>query len=255
MKREQQTFEPGTPKTDGKYSIIIDNKGPYFVYGNPPIQQEIIETNDEGEAWTYRTGRSYKSDSEPLALCRCGHSKTKPYCDGTHTDILWDSQLTADHRPLLEDAEKYEGPDLELHDNPAYCVHARFCMAKGTVWRLIRQSDEPEKHRLTVRETFLCPSGRLKLLQKNDHRFLEPELPPAIGIIEDPQKECSGPLWIKGGIPIEDSECNPYEVRNRVTLCRCGLSHNKPFCDGSHMEAGFNDGLEQSPENMNPANL
>ncbi|MHB8164175.1 MAG: CDGSH iron-sulfur domain-containing protein [Methanoregula sp.] len=33
-----------------------------------------------------------------------------------------------------------------------------------------------------------------------------------------------------------DADGKPYTVRNRVTLCRCGKSGNKPFCDGSHVE-------------------
>lgn len=243
MKQDEQTIEPGSPRSEKKYVIIVDTKGPYFVYGNPSIRQEIIEPNAEGECWDYKQGSCYKSDNDPVSLCRCGHSFNKPYCDGTHSNIEWDSALTASRRPLLEEAEKYEGPELELKDNPKYCVHARFCMAKGTVWHLIKQSGQPEAKELTVRETFLCPSGRLKLLQKSTGRFIEPELPPSISLIEDPQKNCSGPLWVKGGILIEDSECHTYEIRNRVTLCRCGQSHNKPFCDGTHVDSGFKDGL------------
>ena len=56
----------------------------------------------------------------------------------------------------------------------------------------------------------------------------------SIGIVEDPAKRCSGPLWVLGGIAVESAGGEAYEVRNRVTLCRCGASKNKPFCDGTH---------------------
>jgi CDGSH-type Zn-finger protein len=43
---------------------------------------------------------------------------------------------------------------------------------------------------------------------------------------------------VRGGITIESADGVPYEVRNRVTLCRCGRSDNKPFCDASHQFRG-----------------
>ena len=61
------------------------------------------------------------------------------------------------------------------------------------------------------------------------------------GLIEDPSLGVSGPLWVRGGIPVTGADGGQYEVRKRVTLCRCGQSKNKPFCDGSHIEAGFKD--------------
>lgn len=242
MKKENQPIEPGTPILGEGYSIIIDTKGPYFVYGHPQLQQEFIVPDANGEAWEYQTGETYKTDAEPIALCRCGHSQTKPYCDGSHTQADWDPRLTANRAPLLESAETYDGQTLELSDNPDYCVHARFCMAKNSVWERI-YSDEKESHDLCIRETFYCPSGRLKIKDKKENQFLEPSLKPSLSLLEDPQKDCSGPLWVKGGIPIEDCECNTYEIRNRVTLCRCGASQNKPYCDGSHTTAQFKDGL------------
>ena len=48
----------------------------------------------------------------------------------------------------------------------------------------------------------------------------------------------SGPLFVRGGIKVLDSRGEPYEIRNRVTLCRCGRSSNKPLCDGSHQSPG-----------------
>ena len=61
------------------------------------------------------------------------------------------------------------------------------------------------------------------------------------GVIEDPAERVSGPLWVRGGIPVIAADGFAYEVRNRVTLCRCGASANKPFCDGSHFKVGFRD--------------
>jgi CDGSH-type Zn-finger protein len=72
---------------------------------------------------------------------------------------------------------------------------------------------------------------------------IEHPLAPAIGVVEDPALGCSGPLYVQGGIPIHSSDGKRYEVRNRVALCRCGVSANKPFCNGSHASLGFDDGM------------
>jgi hypothetical protein len=76
---------------------------------------------------------------------------------------------------------------------------------------------------------------------KKSGKALEPEFEPAIVLIEDPAQNCSGPLFVKGGIPIEAADGYQYEVRNRVTLCRCGQSRNKPFCDATHIRVRFKD--------------
>jgi CDGSH-type Zn-finger protein len=55
-------------------------------------------------------------------------------------------------------------------------------------------------------------------------------------VIEYPAKGEHGPLWVRGGIPVVSDDGKPYIVRNRFTLCRCGKSRNKPFCDGSHIQ-------------------
>jgi CDGSH-type Zn-finger protein len=58
-------------------------------------------------------------------------------------------------------------------------------------------------------------------------------------LLEDPQKNASGPIWARDGITIASSDGFTYETGNRVTLCRCGQSENKPFCDGTHAHVGF----------------
>ena len=248
MEKKTRKIEPGTPTPDPKYHLEITADGPYLVYGNPPLQQEIFVLNKEQIPWEYAKGHKYPTDNEPTALCRCGQSKNHPYCDGSHHHADWDPTLTAGNIPLLENADLYDGPGVQLADNTEYCVHARFCMARGTVWQLTEDSGNPEAHDLAVHESMYCPSGRLKLWDKEEEKFYEPPLKPALGLIEDPQEECSGPLWVKGGIPVNGPNGTEYEQRNRVTLCRCGASANKPYCDGTHVTVHFQDHLPLSTE-------
>jgi CDGSH-type Zn-finger protein len=65
---------------------------------------------------------------------------------------------------------------------------------------------------------------------------LEPDLPQQVAITIEMTEAgpIDGPLWVSGGIPVARSDGQPFETRNRVTLCRCGLSGNKPLCDGTH---------------------
>jgi len=51
----------------------------------------------------------------------------------------------------------------------------------------------------------------------------------------------NGPLRVKGEVTLKDAEGNVYDLKGReaISLCRCGHSENKPFCDGSHNRQGF----------------
>lgn len=248
MEEKERAVEPNTPQPDPRYKIGIMADGPYLVYGNPPLVQEILVENEENITWEFTPGQTYPTTEDPTPLCRCGHSKKHPYCDGSHAHADWDPTLTADNVPLLEKAELYDGQTVMLADNIKYCSHARICMAKGTVWHLIKTSGKPEDRENAIHESTFCPSGRLKLWDKQAENFIEPPLKPSISLIEDPQMKCSGPLWVKGGIPIDSPDGTKYEQRNRVNLCRCGASANKPFCDGAHVRTRFNDHLPLNTE-------
>jgi iron-binding CDGSH zinc finger protein len=108
---------------------------------------------------------------------------------------------------------------------------------------MIENTDDPKARKLAIREAMNCPSGRLVLHDRKTGKQIEPEYEPSIGVTEDPDIGCSGPLWIRGGIRIESENGKPYERRIRVTLCRCGASTNMPFCNGSHASIMFQDGL------------
>ncbi len=225
-----------------KPHIKIMENGPYIVTGNVSLEEKIIIENEKGNF--YEQGQKYPALQavESYALCRCGHSKNMPFCDNSHASQFFNGKETASKKSYLSLANQFEGPDLLLTDQENLCAFARFCHSEhGNVWELTRNSDEPILREEAVNDARNCPAGRLIAWDKETIEPNEPVFEPSIVIIQDPGRNCSGPLWVRGGIPIESSDGTIYEVRNRVTLCRCGESKNKPFCDASHVSIEFSD--------------
>lgn len=217
--------------------VKVTKDGPYLVYGVPKIAEETITPDENGVSIKYTEGRTFEIKNDPTALCRCGRSSHAPFCDGTHERVGFDGTETADFEPILDGAEEIPGPNLTLMDNEKYCAFARFCDAGGRIWNLVLEGT-PEADALAIREAGDCPAGRL-IMMDADGNPIEPDFPISIGVLEDGGLKISGPLWLKGGIRVESEDGRSYEVRNRQTLCRCGHSSNKPFCNGSHASARF----------------
>lgn len=237
--------DKGHRKAPAHIYIRVMKGGPYLVYGNPPLDQEIVIPNENGTPWIYRKGTLKFAGKDPMELCRCGASADKPYCDGSHNCHEWDSSETAKHVTDSEQVDVIEGERLVLHDNGGLCAFARFCEEKGSIWNSVHDASTDDEVESAKREVCHCPSGRLSLWDKKSGKLLEPDFAPSLSIVEDPGIKVSGPIRVKGGIKLISAENEPYEIRNRMTLCRCGKSRNKPFCDGSHANARFNDGLTQ----------
>ncbi len=223
--------------------ITVSKNGPYIVSGSVPLAVQVIRTNEKGESTEWVEGKSFSVTAQ-YALCRCGQSKNKPFCDGTHQKIGFDGTETASHSSVLEQAEVLDGPSMQLADAEGLCAFARFCDPNGKVWNQVASTDDPEMRRQFVHQVGMCPSGRLLAIDKQTGKTIEPHLAQSIGVVEDPSIECSGPLWVRGGVPLGSADGSNYEIRNRMTLCRCGRSENKPFCNGSHAaDPKFRDDL------------
>jgi CDGSH-type Zn-finger protein len=179
------------------------------------------------------SGKEYPAGKK-CALCRCGQSKNKPFCDGTHADIQFKGTETADIEQCHSQTKEIDGPELILKDVEKLCASARFCHRSGDIWDHIPRSDDPEIKKIAFRNSCDCPSGRLSLTDKRTGKTIEPELGHSIALVADPFMGVYGPIWARGAIPIQSADGKIYERRNRVTLCRCGKSQNKPFCDSSH---------------------
>ncbi len=226
---------------DGK-KIKITMDGPYEVSGGVPLNQIFITNNDQGEAASWKHGGVHSGTDDTYKLCRCGQSRDKPLCDGSHEDCFCGRE-NAERPVYQEHARLIEGETINLLDDESLCVGARFCDRGPGVWELVRTSGDAENRCQAIQQACDCPSGRLTVTDR-DGGPIEPDLPREISLIEDPTSACRGPLWVKGGIEIEGANGERYEVRNRVTLCRCGSSQNQPFCDGTHYDCDCMKGLD-----------
>lgn len=237
----------GSKPADAGLHIAVVEDGPYLVYGRPPLAQQFIMNNDRGESWYFQEGRHFSTEAEPTALCRCGESRRKPYCDGSHRQAQWDSSTRGTDERLLDNAEVTRGDSIDISDNRKYCVFARFCDAEGGVYELAGQ-DDPEARRLAIREASMCPSARLTAWDAATERPYEYKYEPSLGLIEDIAIGASGGLWVRGGIAVKRADGRTFEIRNRAVLCRCGQSAGKPYCDGTHAAIKWRDELEGVPE-------
>lgn len=218
-----------------KPRIRIAKNGPYIVRGGPTLTRRALAKSTYGEPIEWDLVGADDADyekEERYSLCRCGHSSDKPYCDATHPATDFDGTLTADRGPGESRKETFLGEGIVMTDDESLCADAGFCRNRYTdVWKMIEATRDPEVRERLKRMVANCPSSRLEFSLEEGGELVEQEFEPSIAVVPD------GPLWVRGRAEIEGDDRFVYEPRNRVTLCRCGQSKNKPFCDGSHEAA------------------
>jgi len=216
-----------------KIKIIKD--GPYSVDGEIPVRDVTSIGSRDGGVLNYRKDKEYETSDTAKFLCRCGHSKNKPFCDGSHAKVGFDGTETDSRLPYDEEAEYVRGPVFDAMDNQKLCAVARFCDRGDGFWSAFENADDPVAKKYTEEVGCQCSSGRFTLVDKKTGKKLEPKLEKEVYLVRDEPAEHLGPIYAKGEIQIIGADGFEYEVRNRVTLCRCGASQNKPFCDARHL--------------------
>jgi CDGSH-type Zn-finger protein/truncated hemoglobin YjbI/ferredoxin len=179
-----------------------------------------------------------------MALCRCGASATKPFCDGAHADAGFSGAKDPERVPDRRD--QYAGQQVEILDNRGLCAHSGFCSDRlATVFRVDQEPFvAPSGARMDeiIRAVRACPSGALSFAidGREARDEVDQDRPPAIEVSKD------GPYRVTGAIELEGPG-GAAEPRNEgashehFSLCRCGHSQNKPFCSGMHWRIGFRD--------------
>jgi CDGSH-type Zn-finger protein len=213
--------------------------GPYYLIND--MKPTVVENlqNSNGEPLSTVRG---------VALCRCGASKNKPFCDGTHGAIRFSSlnktlNETDNEKRIKDKRRNYFGKEITIHDNRKICSHAAECVDNlPSVFKLNeRPWIDPDGARIqevinTIRK---CPSGALSFsIGDTEHRDPEDKRNPIVTVSKN------GPYHISGGIELlgEGVEFGEGASMEHYALCRCGASENKPFCDGAHRNINFNDG-------------
>lgn len=214
--------------------IAVQANGPYLVERLPTLTRKSIVYSELHEPLTWRKDAVLKA-GEAYRLCRCGQSSNKPFCDNTHERIGFDGTETASTEPTVERERRFPAKHITMTDDHSLCTHAGFCGNRvEKVWDMIRHTEDTRVRFSLMQMVERCPSGTLRYSVPDGP--VEPDLPEGIAVTKD------GPYWVTGDIPVTMADGRTLEVRNRVTLCRCGQSQNKPLCDGSHTAIKFREG-------------
>ena len=155
----------------------------------------------------------------------------------------------------------YQNKDIIVHWYPELCIHVRYCAS--ILPEVFRPEARPwvSVEGASAREIILaidrCPSGALRYslpegssvhpaAADGPGRQREGESTPAVGTTacEGGQPvtitaSANGPLLTEGPVRLLGPQGETLAEASRLTLCRCGHSANRPFCDGAHLRAGW----------------
>jgi CDGSH-type Zn-finger protein len=221
--------------------IVARHNGPYRVYGNVPLVHKSQIVSEYGEPLAWKKDFDYhakpKEGKDYYSLCRCGKSGNKPFCDESH-EGGFDGTETADtHTTIERQAVDDSGVNLVVKKDDYLCMLSGFCANRLTsLDDLVSDTAEPRVRAEIIAMIERCPSGAYTYAMSRDEADIEPDLPVQIAVTTEITAEgpIDGPLWVTGNIPVERSDGKPFETRNRVTLCNCGESSQKPLCDSTH---------------------
>jgi CDGSH-type Zn-finger protein len=210
-----------------KPKILPLPNGPYYLINDStPTRVPNLQGNN-GEPLSTVVG---------IALCRCGQSKNKPFCDGTHSTVGFSSKNNDNDQPVVNKRKSYVGSKITVHDNRAVCAHAKECVKNRLAFDLsARPWINPDKDTVeSIIETVKsCPSGALSY-SIGGVEYRDQTREPMVTVSKN------GPYVITGGVELMgDSVFGEGASLEHYTLCRCGASKNKPFCDGTHFEVNF----------------
>ena len=174
--------------------------------------------------------------AEKRFLCRCGQSANKPYCDGSHRDAGFAS--AAEAVSSKDRVYNYAGAEITVHYNKLLCSHAGECgkRLKAVFDPGARPWVQPDNGSVDDIKAVVaaCPSGALTYSDTGAPAHI-------VGKDARITVEPNGPYRVENVALAGEGYRAASASEDKFVLCRCGLSKNKPYCDGSHSDAGWRD--------------
>jgi CDGSH-type Zn-finger protein/uncharacterized Fe-S cluster protein YjdI len=200
--------------------------------------QRELAAADQLAKLSKRAARGFElADGASAAGVAASSSIAAQSANGSHAPAANISARTASADGQSSTANGIEtapGEKLDILYEVKRCIHARFCVTGAPDVFLANvqgpwlHPDAMEVDRV-VEIAHACPSGAIKY-RRNDGVHDETAPPVNLAAIRE-----SGPYAFRGELELDGEACG-----FRATLCRCGASKNKPFCDSSHHQVGFN---------------
>lgn len=182
------------------------------------------------------TNGEYIPTEPTMALCRCGASKNKPFCDGSHTSANFSDAKSSDR--TTDELLRYEGAEVTIQYNRLLCSKAGECSKRlNPVFNTSRTPwIDPNQGTATdiIDVVRACPSGALSYQVNGTPARHEVTQDSVIDV------ERNGPFNVRN-VSLVAGEWSTGACEDKYSLCRCGASKNKPFCDGTHLASAFVD--------------
>jgi len=220
--------------------IVVIKNGPYSVEGDITLVSKTQVVSEQGEPLTWQKDGAIAVSEGEYHLCRCGQSSHEPFCDGTHRKVGFDGTESADTGMTETRAIEFpHGTCIVVKKDSSLCMQSGYCgFSDAGLGQLVAATHDTKVRSLVMAMVERCPSGALTYRIEANGPNIEPDLPQQVAVTTEITSDgpIAGPLWVSGGIPVERSDGQPFETRNRVTLCNCGHSGSKPLCDGTHRD-------------------
>lgn len=186
------------------------------------------------ENLTGSSGDALKTEPA-IFLCRCGGSSNKPFCDGTHKKNGFSGARIGGGEP--DKVDTYRAKGVTIRDNRSICAHAGHCT--DGLPEVFKYGSDPWIDAAGASPAGIaaviakCPSGALSCTRDGEPAPAPEPGPGRINVARD------GPYEVRGPVELLEAPWAEGAAKDRYTLCRCGQSKNKPFCDGTHYDVGF----------------